>query len=299
MNKLFLNMRCTAKKYAPEMLVIAGIGGLIAATVMACKATTKVNDILVETKDELDKIHETASGEEANEADTRKTTAAVYAKTGCKLVKLYGPSVVLGTFSIAAICKSHGILKQRNTALAAAYATLDQGFKKYKERVAERFGEDVEKEIRYGLTEKEIEEIVTTDNGKEKTVKKKILAANGDFPSSPYAKFFDESNINWSKDAEQNKMFLYQAENWANKRLIAKGHLTLNEVYEYLGIPETKAGLVVGWVYDKNIEHKIDFGVYNLYRPKARDFVNGYERSILLDFNVDGNIYDQMRGEDV
>ena len=71
----------------------------------------------------------------------------------------------------------------------------------------------------------------------------------------------------------------------------------LNDVYEMLGIPKTKAGYVVGWIYDKNHpvgDNEVDFGIFDMEREKNRDFVNGYERTILLDFNVDGNILDMM-----
>ena len=64
-----------------------------------------------------------------------------------------------------------------------------------------------------------------------------------------------------------------------------------------LGIPATRAGQQVGWIYDKNDPNKdnfVDFGIYDTNRPSNRDFVNGYERTILLDFNVDGNILNEF-----
>ena len=90
-------------------------------------------------------------------------------------------------------------------------------------------------------------------------------------------------------------MFLRAQQQYANDKLIAQGHLFLNEVYDMLGLPRTKAGAIVGWVYDDNNavgDNFVDFGIYDVHRETARDFVNGYERSILLDFNVDGVIYD-------
>ena len=300
MNKFFESMRRGAsvivaktKKHSPEILVIAGIGGLITATVMACKATTKVEEIIDETRDDLDQIHKRQE-EAAEDESVRKDTVTVYAKTAVKFAKLYGPAVLLGAASIGAICQSHRIMQKRNFALASAYSTLDQGFKKYKERVAERFGEDVEKEIRYGIASKEIEKIVDGKDGKEKKVKETVMVADCPYEVSPYAKFFDETCVNWSRDADQNLTFLRSQEQYANHRLRTKGYLTLNEIYEALGIPETNDGMVVGWVYrpgDNAYANYIDFGIYNVHRKSNREFVNGYEKSILLDFNVDGNIY--------
>ena len=48
---------------------------------------------------------------------------------------------------------------------------------------------------------------------------------------------------------------------------------------------------VVGWVLG-NGDNCIDFGIWDSANEKARDFVNGREGAILLDFNVDGVIYD-------
>ena len=69
------------------------------------------------------------------------------------------------------------------------------------------------------------------------------------------------------------------------------------DVYDMLGIPRTKAGQIVGWLYrpeDPNYkgDNHVDFGIYDYTKEINRDFVNGYERTILLDFNVDGPIYD-------
>ena len=58
-----------------------------------------------------------------------------------------------------------------------------------------------------------------------------------------------------------------------------------------LGIPRSQAGAVVGWVLGEGDDY-IDFGMFDGNNMATRDFVNGYERSILLDFNVDGVIYD-------
>ena len=115
---------------------------------------------------------------------------------------------------------------------------------------------------------------------------------------SDYARIFDDGCTGWSKNAEYNLMFLKQQQAYANTLLKNNGYLFLNEVYDMLGIPRSKAGQVVGWIYDEKNpigDNFVDFGIYDLYNEKARDFVNGYERSIVLDFNVDGNVWDLMQ----
>lgn len=290
------------KKHSPEILVVAGVIGAVTSAVMACKATTKVNDILEDTKTKVDKVHEALTSdyntpeEKYSVEDSKKDLAIIYAQTGFEFVKLYGPSVALGVLSITAILTSNNILRKRNLALAAAYTTIDRSFKEYRGRVVERFGKDLDHELKYNIKAKEIEETVTKEDGTETTETKTVDVAN---PTeySDYARFFDEACSGWTKDPELNLMFLKRQQSYANDLLQRRGYLFLNEVYDMLGIPRTKAGQVVGWVYDENCpvgDNYVDFGIYNIHREKCRDFVNGYERTILLDFNPDGNILDLM-----
>lgn len=289
------------KKHSPEILIVTGIIGTVASTVMACKATTKVSTILDESKNTIDVIHDgmkngKINGEEYTQEDGKKDLAIVYAQTGMKFAKLYGPSVLLGAASIGCILASHNIISKRNVALAAAYTTVDRGFKDYRSRVVERFGKELDKELKYNIKAKEIEETVIDEKGEEKTVKKTVDVADPNYYSD-YARFFDEGCLGWTKNPEMNLYFIKQVQNWANDKLKAQGYLFLNDVYEELGIPKTSAGQVVGWIYDETCpigDNFVDFGIYDVRSEAKRNFVNGYERNILLDFNVDGNILDYI-----
>ena len=111
---------------------------------------------------------------------------------------------------------------------------------------------------------------------------------------SPYAVFFDEASAAWTKIPECNKMFLLQQQNFANDKLRARGYLFLNEVYEMLGLPRTRAGQLIGWVYDAKNPVGDNYVDFNIFNTRNREFVNGFEKSVLLDFNVDGNILDRL-----
>lgn len=280
------------KKHSPEILVAAGIAGIVVSAVTACIATTKVDGIMTETKDKIEKIHSCAANEdieEYTEEDAKKDIAIVYVQTGWKFVKLYAPSVILGALSIASIVKSNVILRKRNVALAAAYSTVDKGFKEYRKRVKERFGEEVDHNLKYNINT-----IKSEDEIGEGSEKKDICEYDG---ISDYARFFDECSEYWKKDSEYNLMFLRKQQQYANDKLISQGHLFLNDVYDMIGLEKTKAGQIVGWIYDKENplgDNYVSFGIYGIDRRKNREFVNGIERSILLDFNVDGNILDRI-----
>lgn len=303
LTRKFYRVGIKFKKHSPEILVGAGVVGVVASAVMACKATTKLDDVLAETKDTVDKIHDVTEhpekipeGKEYTVEDSKKDLTIVYTQAGVKLVKLYGPAVVLGTVSIAAIIGGHHILRKRNIALAAAYTAVDKGFKEYRGRVLERFGEEVDRELRYNIKAKEIEKTVTDANGKETVVKETVDVADPNL-TSDYARFFDDGCTGWTKDPEFNLMFLKDQQRYANDLFKSKGHLFLNEVYDMLGIPRTQAGQVVGWIYDEKNpigDNFIDFGIYDIADERKRSFVNGYERTILLDFNVDGNILEMI-----
>lgn len=298
----------TLKKHSPEILMGVGAVGTVVSAVMACKATTKVNFVLEDAKEKIEHINECAEKGECLaevegrietvpyvEEDHKKDLAIVYVQTGLEFVKLYGPAVALGAASLACMLTSHRILTKRNIALTAAYTAVERSFKEYRERVVERFGKDLDRELKYNIRKKEIEKVVANEDGTETVVKETVDVIDKDkFPkNSEYARFFDEYCKGWEKNAEHNLYHVLQVQNWANEKLRSEKFLFLNDVYKELGIAPTAMGQMAGWHYDEKHptgDNFVDFGIYDVHNEGARDFVNGRERSILLDFNVDGNI---------
>lgn len=304
MNRSLHKIGFKLKKHSPEILVVAGVIGTVASVVMACKATLKVTEVIDEAKTTVDKIHEgveeqkhTVDGELYTQEDANKDLAIVYVQTGWKFVKLYGPAVALGVVSMGCMIGSNHILRKRNVALAAAFKAVDTGFKEYRGRVIERFGKDLDRELRYNIKAKEIEERVIDEDGNEITVTKTVEVVDPNAIHSIYSVVFCEGNTGWTRNAELNKVFLIQQQNYANDKLRLNGILTLNEVYDMIGAPRTRYGQFAGWVYteDGSVgDNFVDFGIFDIYNEKACDFVNGYEKSIILDFNCIGNILDYM-----
>ena len=293
-------------KHSPEILMGIGIAGAVTSTVLACRSTLKVKDILEDKETNMNNVKEVlAEGrEDYTEEDARKDKTIIMTTTAIRIMKLYAPSVIIGAGSIACLLESHNVMRNRNAGLAAALAATTESFKQYRERVTAKYGDEVDKEMRYGIKKEKKEK-----DGKK--TKEDIVVGCDEKELSGYARYFNESNINWTDDPQYNMMFLRQNQNWANDKLISQGYLYLNDVYDALGFPKTKAGQVVGWVYDpKNNErgdNYVDFGIYDLnvrgYRDEMandtiaeerQDFINGYRNSILLDFNVDGNIWETM-----
>lgn len=283
------------KKHSPEILVVAGIAGTVVSAVLACKATTKVAEILDETKGTLDTIHEgmetgAINGQEYTTEDGKKDTVVVYAQTGMKLAKLYAPAIILGILSITSILASNNILRKRNVALGAAYAAIDKSFKEYRGRVIERFGEQVDTELKYGIKAKKFEEIeVDPETGKEKKVKKTVMVADPNLQSD-YAVYFDSKSRNYETNPDYNRMFLKAQQAFANDKLQTRGHLFLNEVLDDLDLPRTPAGQIVGWTKD-GPDGYVNFRIVEVER-ETED--GRHEPALLLDFNVEGNIWEKM-----
>lgn len=282
------------EKHSPTILFGAGIAGMVGSTILACRATLKVDEVLEEAKGKLEQTRELKHREfspreklEYTEKDQKRDASIIYVQTSVKIARLYAPAVLLGTASTLSLMHSHNILSKRNAALTAAYAALEKGFNEYRQRVVEKYGEEEDRNFRYGSQQVEVVNEVT---GKKEKVTR---VADGD--PSIYARFFDPLSPSWSREPEYNLIFLKAQQNWANDMLRARGHVFLNEVYDSLGIPRSKAGSVVGWVLaNYDTDNYIDFGIFDGDSYNVRDFVNGREGAILLDFNVDGVIYDKI-----
>lgn len=289
--KPFRKMAYKANKYSPELLLGAGVVGVIGATVLACNASRKVDDILEEHTTSLGNIYN--ASEQLSDIYSRKDVAKdlviTYSRTTRDLVRLYSPSIILGGLSLAAIFGSHRILKGRNVALAAAYTTLDESYKLYRERVVEEYGEQKDYDLKHGIIREKVKETYTDEDGKKKTktVEKTSFDTRG---SSMYARFFDEYAERWSPDPYMNLTFLKHKQAYWNDILRVRGQqvVFLNEIYADLGFERTREGQIVGWVYESEKgDGYIDFGF-----DKYERFLSGHERSVLLDFNVDGIVYD-------
>ena len=299
-NRTFHKAGFQLKKHSPEILVVTGVIGVVTSAVLACKATRKLDSVLEESKEQIDKIkdyiEEEGYSEEYTEKDASKDLTITYTQSALKIAKLYGPSVILGAASIGAIFGGHNILRKRNVALAAAYTAVDKGFKDYRNRVIERFGKELDRELKYNIKSDTVEVTELDEDGKEKTSKVTVNTVDPN-ELSECARFYDDGCTGWTKDPELNLAFLKKQQCWANNLLKSRGWLTLNEVYDMLGITRTAAGMVVGWIYDEKHpvgDNFVDFGIYDINNEANRRFVNGLERTILLDFNVDGNIYDKI-----
>lgn len=294
--QILVKTKLGIKKHSPEILVVTGIGTGIVAAIIACKQTIKANGIVAIARENLQHIEnakELAANNEVEytEEDEQADRETIGKQITIGMVKTYALPVGLGILSITCILAGHHILKKRNVALAAAYSALSTDFMNYRKRVVGKYGKDVDFMLKNGL-EKQIvaNQVVDPETGEVKETKEEVLTYDGD-KLSQYARVFDEvGSTQWTPSADHNRAFLLMEQNYFNERIRTRGYIFLNEVYERLGFRPTKAGSVVGWVYQNADYEGIDFGIFTAHTQKAAEFLEGTEPSIILDFNVQGDI---------
>lgn len=280
----------TTKKNSPHIFFASGVIGMIGSTVLACRATLKLETTIDEIKHDVDSVKERNDIAESgnsiangySERDYHKDLGYVGAKGVLKLGRLYAPSLIVGSISVIALTGSHVQLSRRNAALSTTLALLTKQFEQYRGRVQKELGEERELELYRCMEDVEYED----EKGKKQVAK--VVNPNG---LSIYARCFDQTSKEWQKSAELNHIFLQAQQNYFNHRLTAYGHVFLNEIYDNLGFERSQAGQVVGWVKNGDGDDYIDFG---LFEARNRLFINNLEPCVWLDFNVDGVVYDKI-----
>src|SRR5574344_453230 len=298
LRKSFKKAQLTVRKHATEILMVAGVIGTVAGAVMACKETLELEDVLDECKQEKMELEEQyAMCEEYSEDALKKDQVKLTIKQVAKIVKLYAPSVIMEVTSIGVILASNDIMRKRNATMAAAYATLNSMYKRYRQNVIESYGEEVDKDMRFGVKHEKVTEI-DEDGNKVKVDARIVDLDNTALAISDYSRFFQMGCKGFdASSGRYNLLYLKGIQAMFNNKLIADGYVMLNDVYRELGFDTIPEGWSIGWVYDEANpigDNYIDFGLYEA-RNKNQRAVNDWEPVILMDFNVDGNLYEDPK----
>ena len=298
LRKSFKKAQLTVRKHSPEILMVAGVIGTVAGAVMACKETLELEDVLDECKQEKMELEEQyAMCEEYSEDALKKDQVKLTIKQAAKIVKLYAPSVIMEVTSIGVIFASNDIMRKRNASMAAAYATLNSMYKRYRQNVIESYGEEVDNDMRFGVKHEKVTEI-DEDGNKVKIDARIVDLDNTALAISDYSRFFQMGCKGFdASSGRYNLLYLKGIQAMFNNKLIADGYVMLNDVYRELGFDTIPEGWSIGWVYDETNpigDNYIDFGLYEA-RNKNQRAVNDWEPVILMDFNVDGNLYEDPK----
>jgi Family of unknown function (DUF6353) len=272
------------KRNGPTILTGVGIAGFAATTYLTGRAVLRAQDKVKKLK-----VNHRAlmSDQKITDKERASELGVLWAHDGALILKDFAPAIVTGSLSIACIISSHGMMKNRETSLVAAYTALDAGYRAYRKRVQAELGEEKERELYRGP----IPPCSSDAEGEERD--DGLVDWQSVLPS-PYTRFFDESNKHWTPSPERNLFFLRRAQDYANDRLRAYGHLFLNEVLDDLGMERSEAGQELGWTLEHQRSEEgdgfVDFGLYAEGSPSMRAFINCMEPSVMLEFNCDGPI---------
>lgn len=287
-------------KHSPAMLSVIGGVGVVATAVLASQETLRVKEVIAPHVENLELISATLEDEtkQYSDQDALHDRTVIYTRLGRDLLKLYAPALIVGVLTVASIAASHRISAKRIAGLTAAYGALDQSYRRYRGRVEQALGEKGMKELDTKIREQAKKDIA------ERRKPDADISEIGDSifdlaGASQYAVLYDENAATWNKNRNLSTSILRAQENYANDLLNCRGYVMLNEVYAGLGLPQTSAGAVVGWIRkdDGGADGYITFGDWdaNYFDDIYKDVDGVCEaRRWILDFNVDGVIWDRI-----
>lgn len=302
----------TAKRFAlvcntnaPTILTVTGVCMIVAGGVLAVKkaGSDKAWSIRAEHADNIEDIcNARVDFQIDNPGESYPDDIGPRAMTKEQFhyiwenVKLYAIPIGLAAGGIASIFVGHGILRKRHAAMIAAYDAVSASFAAYRGRVKEELGEDADTHFMYG-TGKKVSMVVNDTDEEGNEVQKEVVGYT-DGRASMYAKVFDITNENFSRDYAQTEATLRQIKNYCNLQLKAKGYLLLNDVYDALGLDRTTEGAVVGWLseYNGGIDGYVEFITIPLAEDEEVADTGAFNmaRGFIIDFNVDGPVFDKI-----
>ena len=296
----------SVRRNSPKILFAAGTGAIVTGTVLACYATTKLPGIIEERDLKLEDVKANPDG--LDEKEINRQITKIHAATALQIGTTYAPSVIAEAVGFVCLGKAQGKVTEKYLKMSAAYAGLQTTFSAYRNGVKKRFGEEVDKEILYGIYEQKVKAI--DDKGEEVEETKKVTDLSKFGAVNAYSTvIFDERSSYFEKNQQMNQQLISIVVHGANEKLISRGQnrkdnlgkvLFLNEVLDLLDLPRTPQGNILGWRYDPNNRNKITYDifwghnidsdcmVYSAFEDDAED------ARAWIHFNVDGNVLEDL-----
>lgn len=144
----------------------------------------------------------------------------------------YIPPLLVGASTIACIFGANTLNKRQQASLMSAYALLDSSYKEYRSKVKDIYGEDADENVKNEIAkDKYKNEDIPQENGLEL--------------------FFDEFSGRFFRSTLEK---VQRAQYEINRDLTLRDWATIDEFYDYLGIPHVDGGDVIGWSTSMNGE---------------------------------------------
>jgi len=286
----------TLRKNLPAILTFASAAGVVGSVVLTAKAAYKSVPKIEEHKDTMERLRANKDNFE-DVKEYNREVVSVYKNTAIEMVKAYWPAALVTSLTMAAIFTNNSVNKKRYLTMVGMYSAMSTAYNEYRKRVADKYGEDAERDLYYNLKREEVVTVETGKNGKEKTKVEVVVSPQQVTDPNFSLYLIDPHDKCWFyRKPEMTLLYLQKTQEFLTQHLHARGYLFLNEVLRALDKPEVPEGQVIGWVYDENKaegDNRVDFGLV----PGTENydfFMNGKNDFVYITLNHDGTIYDKF-----
>lgn len=298
------------KAHSPEICLVTGGIAIIAGFVLACVDTVDI----AETNEQVNDILEEARNIDAEGIEKGRIMTGAYAKAAWLYLKRYFRSTGCTTVGLTLMTASFVIEKGRYNKSAAAYMELLGMATLYRNRLIDRYGEEVDRELRFGTHKETVKNKVLGEDGKMHTIKEEIdvLDAN-DIPTDEYVFEIGPQlpdgtpNPMWNDDRAYMVDSFTRLEQSLNDELHMRAHSTgkhgvmfKNEVTDQFCYPRTKIGQTHGYVGVKDDEamvegYYISLGMNDIHVIERDEFINHERDTLLIELNPAIPIYSKLK----
>lgn len=220
------------KRNAPKILTITSAVTAIGACVGTGIATWNSKELIELHNDDIHILHNKLkeSKSEEDRAKLKKDIVKEYGKTTACIAKNYSIPMIFLAASVASGFASNSISQARIAALGASYAVLKEVYEKYRKNVVDKYGEEVDADLAYGYSLKDVE--VIDDKGKKKIEKAKEYDETNILKQNPCALLLgDGIECNLTNDYFDNITLINSAINYMSYKVLANELVTAYDFY--------------------------------------------------------------------
>lgn len=222
------NLLLFFNKNSPTILTGFGIVGTVGTGLLAYRSGMRAHEIIERHHKDMELVDD----------DDKDAKRAVMSETVKDMVPVVMPPVIMGAFTIGCIFMSNKINAQRIAVLATAYGFSEKKLRDYENKMTEILGEKRTQDIRESISRDHVEEF------KEKYGNPGSYPIPYGFGELPTIDEFSKRVFGCSCqkiDAIVAKL---------SARVFSENYVSLNDLYDELGIERVQMGYKFGWIAD-------------------------------------------------
>lgn len=242
-----------------EIMLGTAIAGVVATAVTGWRAGIKAEKVLSEQRKKMEELDEDYADNDKFEDDDLKLTEEMYKnrkkeitlETVKRMAPIVAPVALSAAGSVVSIIGSYNAASKQIAVLSSLYSMSEKAFAEYQEKTKETVGDKKAQEITDKVKESHITENPPVDTDTIINTGKGTTLCLDDWSG----RYF------YSAPEEIRKAF-----NTINKRMMDEYYISLNELYDELGLPDIKLGEDIGFNVDDgliDIDHLFSAALHN------------------------------------